>query len=452
VFLRPGFLKKSGNLTGKRQTGLKTKNLELKTTKIVDRVIKKKRWSKKRILTILGIAALLALIGGSIYFTSGKTKLNAQTERIEIRDVIKGPFQETIPENGTVLPKTTIYLDALEGGRVEERYVEDGAILKKGQPILRLSNTNLELQLVTQQTNLYNLVTQMQISRNAAQQNTVGKLTQMADIQSSLKEAERVYNLDKRLYAEKAIGLQDFQSAENNYNYYKGKEQLQKQILQQDSISTQQQNIQAQQSTAGNQNALNIMKEKVGDLIVRAFVDGQLTSLNAEVGENITPGQRLGQIDVIGAFKVQVEPDQFHLSRIYTGLKGRFQLGDSTYQLVVKKVYTQVETTGRFKIDMDFVGKVPSDLRRGQTLQILLALSDERQAIMIPRGGFFQATGGNWIFKVSPDGTKADRVDIVLGNQNQDYFEVLSGLKPGDKVITSSYETYGNIQELILTK
>ena len=417
----------------------------------MDRVIEKKFWSKKRILTILGIVALVALIAGSIYFTSGKTKINTSLDRIEERDVIKGPFQETIPENGTVLPQTSIYLDALEGGRVEEKYVEDGTVMKKDQPIMRLSNTNLELQLVGQQTAVYNLIAQMQISRNAAQQNTVGKLTQMADIQSSLKEAERIYNLDKKLYSQKAIGLQDFKQAENNYSYYKSKEELQKQILQQDSVSTQQQDAQLKQSTAGNQNALNIMQKKVGDLIVRAPSDGQLTSLNAEVGENIIPGQRLGQVDVIGAFKVQVEPDEFHLTRIFTGLKGRFSLGDSTYQLVVKKVYTQV-TNGRFRIDMYFVGKRPADLRRGQTLQILLALSDERQAIMIPKGGFFQQTGGNWIFKVSADGKTADRVDIQLGNQNQDYYEVLSGLKPGDKVITSSYENYGNIQQLVLTK
>ncbi len=418
----------------------------------MDRVIKKSRWSKKRILTILGILALAALIAGSIYYTSGPQKLGIDLSRIEVKDVIQGPFQETIPENGTVLPQRSIYLDVLEGGRVEEKFVEDGAIMKKDQPIMRLSNTNLELQLVGQQTSVYNLIAQMQIARNASQQNTVGKLTQMADIQSQLKEAERIYNLDKKLYAQKSIGLQDYTSAENNYNYFKNKEALQRRILEQDSISTKQQDLQTTQTTAGNQNALNIMQKKVGDLIVRAPVDGQLTSLNAEIGENINPGQRVGQLDVMGSYKVQVEPDQFHLSRIFPGLKGRFTLGDSTFDLIVKKVYSAIDQGGRFKIDMAFVNHVPHDLHRGETLQILLALSDERQAIMIPKGGFFQQTGGNWIFKVSPDGSKATRVDIQLGNQNQDYYEVLSGLKPGDKVITSSYENYGNIQELILKK
>lgn len=417
----------------------------------MDRVIEKKYWSKKRILTIAGIVALAGLITASIYFTAGPSKLSVETDRLEIREVVKGSFQETIPENGIVLPKTSIYLDALEGGRVEERFVEDGAIMKKDQPILRLSNTNLELQLVTQQTNVYNLITQMQISKNAAQQNTVNKLNQMADVRSLLNEAERVYNLDKKLYAQKAIGYQDFKSAENNYNYLKSKEALQQQILEQDSISTQQQLKQAQQSSEGSKNALNIMQRKVGDLIVRAPVDGQLTSLVAEVGQNINPGQRIGQVDVLGAFKVQADPDEHYISRIYTGLKARFDFNDSTYQLVIKKVYTQV-TNGRFLVDLEFVGKVPQGIRRGQTLQILLALSDERQAVMIPQGGFYQQTGGNWIFKVSADGTRAYKVNIQLGNKNQDYYEVLSGLQPGDKVITSSYETYGNIQELVLKK
>lgn len=417
----------------------------------MDRVIEKKFWNKKKIYTIAGIVALAGLITASIVFTAGPSKLTVEADRIEIRDVIKGSFQETIPENGVVLPKTTIYLDALEGGRVEQRFVEDGAIMKKDEPILRLSNTNLELQLVTQQTSVYNLITQMQISKNAAQQNTVSKLNQMADVRSLLNEAERVYNLDKKLLEQKAIGYQEYKSAENNYNYLKSKEVLQQQILEQDSVSTQQQLKQALQSSEGSKNALNIMQRKVGDLIVRAPVDGQLTSLVAEVGQNINPGQRIGQVDVLGAFKVQADPDEHYINRIYTGLKAKFDFNDSTYELVIKKVYTQV-TNARFLVDMEFVGKVPKGIRRGQTLQILLALSDERQAVMIPKGGFYQQTGGNWIFKVSADGSKAYKVNIQLGNQNQDYYEVTSGLQPGDKVITSSYETYGNIQELVLKK
>jgi len=417
----------------------------------VDRVIAKKYWSKKRILTIAGIVAVIALIGASYYYTSGNSKLNVDTERITISEIKKGTFQEFIPVNGVVLPLTTIYLDAVEGGRVEQKYVDDGAMMKKGEPILRLSNTDIQLGLVTQQTNVYNLLTQMQISKNAAQQNTVGKLNQMTDVESQLKEAERIYKLDKHLFDEKAIGAQEYQQAENNYNYLLQKKKLTDKILEQDSVSNLQQVTQARQSFEGSQNALNVMRQKVGDLIVRAPIDGQLTSLDAEIGQSKNKGERLGQIDVLSGFKVRVDIDEHYISRIFIGLSGDFDFADKTYKLVIKKVFTQV-TNGRFQVDMEFVGEVPKGIRRGQTLQIRLALSDETQAILLAKGGFYQQTGGNWIFKVNESGKAAYKVDIQLGRQNPDYYEVMGGLKPGDKVVTSSYENYEKMQELVLKK
>ena len=213
----------------------------------MDRVIPKKTWTAKRLMTIGGISALVLLIAGSFYFTSGKSKLNVDLERITISEIQKGPFQESIPQNGTILPLTTIYLVTNEGGQVEERYVDDGAILKKGDPILKLSNTDLELTLANQETSVFNLLTQMQIARTNAQQNTVTKLTNMADVESLYKEAERVYTLDKKLYAQKVIGSQEFKSAENNYNYLQ-KRLLTQQILKSDTISVAQQAQQDQES------------------------------------------------------------------------------------------------------------------------------------------------------------------------------------------------------------
>ncbi len=417
----------------------------------MDRVIAKKKWNRKRILTIAGIAAIVLLAAASYYFTSGKSKLNVDLDRITISEVKKGPFQEFIPVNGVVMPLTTIYLDALEGGRVEEKYVEDGAIMKKGDPILRLSNTDLELNLLSQQSNVYNTLTQMQIARNAAQQNTVSKLNQMTDVESALKEAERIYNLDKSLYQQKAIGLQEFKKAENDYNYYLQKKELTQQLLKQDSLTNNQQLEQAKQSYQGSQDALTLFRKKVGDLIVRAPIDGQLTSLDAEIGQSKNKGERLGQIDVLDGFKVRVDIDEHYISRIYTGLIGEFTFADKDYKLKIIKVYTQV-TNGRFQVDMAFVGDVPKGIRRGQTLQIRLALSDETEALLLAKGGFYQQTGGNWVFKVSDNGNTAYKVDIQLGRQNPDYYEVLSGLKPGDKVVTSSYENNGNMQELVLKK
>jgi HlyD family secretion protein len=317
------------------------------------------------------------------------------TERITVSEIRKGTFQENIPVNGVVLPLTTIYLDATEGGRVEEKYVEDGTVMKKGQPILRLSNTDLELGLVTQQTNVFNLLTQMQISNNAAQQNTVNKLNQMTDVESQLREAERVYKLNKTLFEQKAIGSQEFKQSENNYNYYLQKKKLTEQILKQDSVSNIQQVTQAKQAYEGSQNALNITRKKVGDLIVRAPVDGQLTSLDAEIGQSKNKGQTLGQIDVLSGFKVRADIDEHYISRIFTGLNAGFDFANESYKLKIKKVYTQV-TNGRFQVDLEFVDKVPQGIRKGQTLQVRIALSDEMQALLLPKGGFYQQTGGNW--------------------------------------------------------
>ena len=419
---------------------------------MVDIIRKKKKWSTKRLLTIGGIAGILLLIGGSYYFTAGPSKLGVDTERITISEVKKGPFQENIPVNGVVLPIISIYLDATEGGRVEEKYVEDGTILKKNDPIMRLSNTDVQLNLATQETGVFTLLTQMQLSRINAQQNTVSKLTQMADVESSFKEAERIYNLDKHLYEQKVIGSQELKKAENDYNYYSQKLRLTREILKQDTIAMSKQSEQDKQSYERAQEGLQIMRKKVGDLVVRSPRDGQLTSLNAEVGQLVHAGDRLGQIDVLTGFKVRVlNFDEHYVSRIFTGLTATWPFGDSTYKLKITKVYTAL-TNGTFQVDMNFVGAVPKGIRRGQTLQLVVALSEEKQAIQVPKGGFFQQTGGNWIFKVSEDGKRAYKVDIQLGNQTIDYYEVLQGLKPGDKVITSSYETYGNIQELILKK
>ena len=419
---------------------------------MVDIVRKKKTWTTKRILTIVGILALALLIGGSFYFTSGKSRLNVELERITVSEVTKAPFQESIPQNGTVLPLTTIYLVTPDGGRVEQKFVEDGAILKNGDPILKLSNTDLELNLSTSMTSISSMLASMQFAKVNADQNTVSKLQQMADVQSLYIEAERVYTLDKRLYGQKVIGLQEFKQAENNYNYYRQKRELQQEILKQDTISRAQQQEQDKESYARAQTSLAILKTKVNGLIIRAPREGQLTSLDAEVGQSKTPGFALGQLDVLDGFKVRLsDVDEHYINRVFTGQNGTFAFNDTTYKLKIIKVYTQV-TNGRFMVDMNFVGKVPKGIRKGQTLQITLALSDETTAILLPKGGFYQQTGGNWIFKISEDGKTAYRVDIQLNRQSTDFYEVTSGLKPGDKVITSSYETYGNIQELVLKK
>ncbi|MDX1470316.1 MAG: efflux RND transporter periplasmic adaptor subunit [Flavobacteriaceae bacterium] len=415
----------------------------------MDIPIEKKRFTTSKVMMAGGGVLIVALILYVFVFSSGNSKLNVERERLSINTAQTGIFQENIPVNGVVLPITTIYLDAIEGGRVEEKFVEDGAIMKAGDPILRLSNTDLELSLVNQETSVYNLLTQMQISQNAATQNTINKLNQFTDVENSLVEAERVYNLNKKLYEKKAIGRQELIKAENEYKYQKERMQLAKEILSQDSVATKQERSQVQSSYQRTQTALELMRRKVADLVVRAPVDGQLTSLDAEIGESKNKGERLGQIDVLSGFKVRADIDEHYINRIFTGQQGSFTFDGNQYNLIIKKVYTQV-TNGRFQVDMEFEEEVPEGIRRGQTLQIRLALSQEKEALLIPKGGFFQQTGGNWIFKLSEDGESAYKADISLGSQNTEYYEVLSGLEPGDKVITSSYDNYGDVQELVL--
>jgi len=417
----------------------------------VDRPIAKKTWTTQRILSILGLLALGVIIYMAVRSSSGKSKLNVDTERLMISEVVEGPFKEFIPINGVVMPITTIYLDALEGGRVEEKLVEDGAMLKRGQPILRLSNTDLELTLANQETAVFEVLTQMQNTKNNAEQNTIRQLNQMAEVTNALEEASRVYHLNKKLYEQKAIGFQDFKSSENLYNYQVRRKNLTEQILTQDSLSTRTQLAQMEESYARMQNALQLMRRKVGDLIVRAPVDGQLTSLDAEIGQSKQKGERLGQLDVLSGYKIRADIDEHYISRVFTGLEGDFTFAGKKYFLKIKKIYTQV-TGGRFQVDMEFTGEVPQGIRRGQTLQVGLALGDESVVILVPKGGFFQTTGGNWIFKVNEAGNLAFKQDITLGRQNPNHYEVLSGLKPGDKVVTNSYETYGKMEELVLQR
>ncbi|WP_242118586.1 efflux RND transporter periplasmic adaptor subunit [Aestuariivivens sediminicola] len=417
----------------------------------MDVPIEKKKFSKSKLLTWGAVAVGVLIILYAVLSSTGNSKLNVQKERLSISTIKRGVFQENIPVNGVVLPITTIYLDALEGGRVEEKYVEDGAVMKQGEPILRLTNTDLELSLVNQETSVYNLLTQMQISQNAARQNTINKLNQFTDVQNSLIEAERLYELNKKLYEKDAVGRQEFIRSENEYNYQKQRMQLAKQILQQDSVATRQEQQQIRSSYERTQNALELMRRKVADLIVKAPVDGQLTSLDAEIGQSKIKGERLGQIDVLNGFKVRVDIDEHYIARIYPGQRGTFTFNNNQYTLVIKKVYTQV-TNGRFQVDMEFEGDVPDGIRRGQTLQIRVALSQEKEALLVPKGGFFQTTGGNWMFKLSEDGSHAYRVDISLGSQNTDFYEITGGLQPGDKVVTSSYSNYEDIEELVINE
>ncbi len=418
---------------------------------IMDIRIPPKKINRTKILIAFGV---IIFISYAVYISmslGGKSILHIDTERIIISTVKTGAFQENIPVNGNVMPITTIYLDALEGGRVEEIFVEDGVVMEKGQPILRLSNSDLELNLLNQETAVYNLLTQMQISENVARENTINKLHRKTEVENAFIEARRMYLLHKSLFEEKAIGSQEFIETKNNYRYQQQRLELALEVLKQDSLARTLGKNQSKSSYMRTQNALALMRKKVGDLIVRAPVNGQLTSLDAQIGQSKNKGERLGQVDVLSGFKVRADIDENYISRIHTGQQATFLLDGKTYSLIIKKVYTQV-TNGRFQVDMHFPSEIPGAIRRGQSLRIRLALSNEKKAVLIPRGSFFQKTGGNWIFKLTEDGKSAYRIDIQIGSQNTAYYEVLGGLQPGDKVITSNYNDYGDKYELQLSK
>lgn len=413
----------------------------------MDRRIEKKKWNAKRIGIIVFALAIVSLIAFSFLGTTGGRKLNVDKERLSIFEVKKDVFQEFIPVNGTILPIRTIYLDASVGGRVEEKFVEDGANLKKGDPILKLSNTDLELNLVNQEIQVLNLLTQAQIAKTSAQQVSISNRNQMADVEQGLTEAKRIYELNEKLFEKGAIAKQDFLKSKNEYFYQKEKVQLTKQILKQDSTSSVQKMNQDQETYNRTQNALELMRQKVGDLIVRAPVDGQLTSFDAEIGQNKNSGERLGQVDVLTGYKVSADIDEHYINRVFIGQEAEFKLKDETYSLKIIKVYSQVKD-GKFRVDFEFADKTPESIRRGQSLQIRLALSDETTALLLKKGGFYQQTGGNWVFVLDANGTAAYRRDIQLGRQNPDYYEILDGLQPGDRVIISNYEGYDKIQQL----
>lgn len=405
-------------------------------------------------MTIGGILALVLLIFSAFYFTRGGNKLNVDLDRITISEIKKDKFQESIPQNGTVMPLLTEYVNTVDGGRVAEIYVKDGDILKRNQPILKLINTDVEMSMANTATNVSTTLANMQLAEINAQQNTVGKLNALADVEQLYLEAKRLFDVDTTLYVRHVIGLQEYTTAANNYRLLKQKLELQREILHEDTLSRNQQAQQDRESYDRAKETLKIMQEKVGMLTVTAPISGQLTSLDAEIGQTKTTGYPLAQINSLGGFKVRLtDVDEHYVSRVFPGQTGTFTLQSdtTTYVLRITQVFSAI-TNGRFMVDMKFVGKVPQGLRKGQTLQVTLALSDERTAILVPKGGFYQQTGGNWIFKVSDDGKSAYRVDISLGQTNPDYYEVLSGLKPGDKVITSSYENYTNMQTLVLKK
>jgi HlyD family secretion protein len=415
----------------------------------MDRKIEKKKWPPKKIAMLAAIVIFVALVVYVFLFKFRQSTLNVKKERITISTVTKGPFQEFIPIIGNVLPINTVYLDAVEGGRVEKIYVEAGTIVKKGDPILKLVNTDLLLTIMWREADLFGQSNNLRSTRLSLEQYRLQLNQELANVENQLLQQKRTFERYQELIKDDLISKHEYELAKDQYEYLLKRRDLTIES-QQNELKFRQAQVDAlEDSLKRMETNLKVAKEKIDNLTIRAPVSGHLTSLNVEVGESKAPGQRLGQIDVLEGFKVRAEIDEHYITRIETGKTGEFELAGETYKLIVKKIYPEV-TEGRFEVDLNFEDKEPQGIRRGQTLHIRLELSDVSEAILLPRGGFYQTTGGNWVYVVDESGNFATKRKIRLNRYNPDVFEVMEGLKPGEKVITSSYESFGDMERLLL--
>jgi HlyD family secretion protein len=409
----------------------------------MDKPIQKKKWTLRRI----GIGgAILAFIAFSVYslVLSGKqSTLNVVRDKLTISDVQRGLFDEFIVVTGVVQPLKTYQLDAIEGGYVAEKYLDGGATVKQGDLILRLENHRLMLDYINRETEMYDLINNLENTRIRLRQDKFTLKRTLSELDYQIQQAKDEHDRNSKLYAEKIIAEQEFNKTKITYD----------RLITQRNIEVEHQQFQEETSTVQIKQLegtlertkvnLKMMKDNLDNLYVKAPVGGLLSAINVEVGQNVNTGQNIGQIDDLKGFKMRVQVDEHYISRIFPGLEGSFEFNGKSNSLAVSKVYPEVRN-GRFEVDMIFSGPIPDGIRRGQSVPVRLQLGKPAQATLLPTGGFFSDTGGNWVYVLDDSGNHAVKRTISLGRKNPQYFEVLDGLKPGDKVITSSYDNFGD--------
>lgn len=414
----------------------------------MDKQLKKKKWTLKRIATYGGIALFTIFVGYQFIFADRRSKLKIELDKITVSDVERGIFQEFIPQTGIVEPSKTVYLDAVEGGTIKRVVAESGQMLKKGDIILELSNLNRELNVLSQEAALNESITRQRDTRLAITRNDLEQRQTLALIENQLAFLEPQYRREKQLYEKKLISKQQFERTEADYKYNIERRRITYEVYKNDSLDR----IRQLRELGYRESKMSESLEGVGkildNLVVRAPMDGQLSRPQLDPGQNVNPGQRLGQVDIVGSYKVRVPIDEIYLPRISQGLHATCTFNNKDYELEIIYVYPTI-TAGRFDVDMNFVGEVPQGIRRGQSLRLRIELGQSSEELLLPVGGFYKDTGGNWVY-VLEDGNRAVKRDVKLGRKNTEHFEVLEGLKPGDRVITSSYENFGNNEVLIL--
>jgi HlyD family secretion protein len=414
----------------------------------MDRKIEQKGLKKKHIwIGIGGLIFILVIL--QLIFGDKSSKLNVEQDKIAIGEVIADKYQDYISVNGTVEPIKTVYLDAVESGRVEEKLIEEGTRVKKGDVILKLSNYNLLLDISSNEADVSRAVNDLKSARINLENQNVQTRSMILQLQYSLKKLERQYNNNQKLISQNLISKEDFQFSREQYEETKIQLQIQQEKYKRDSIYTKTRIAADEESIDRMQKNLQLTRRRLDDLDIKAPVDGELATLHPEVGEVISYGTRIGTINILDSYKMHVLIDEHYITRISRGLPADFDFAGVKNTMKIVKIYPEV-SNGTFAVDMQFTSEIPAQIRIGQTARIHLELGESEDALLLPKGGFYQSTGGQWVFVIDKSGNMAYRRKIRLGRQNPRYYEVLEGLAKGEKVIISDYENFGDADKLIL--
>ena len=417
----------------------------------MDKIIEKKTgwrvaFTKKALPWWLG-ALLAAFIIYLIARPNNKT-LRVDKDTVTISTAVKGEFNDYIRISGRVQPMTTIQLSPQEGGIVEQILIEEGSRVKAGDPILLLNNDNLDLQILNSEAELAEKENILRNTQIQMEQQKLDVRQNVLEYGTQVDRLKRAYEQQKALYEDKLIAKEDYLKAEEDYRLALQKYDLIRERSKQDSPYRGTQIDRMEESLENMQLNMQMIRKRKSNLIVRAPIDGELGLLDVVLGQSIASGTKIGQINSVGTYKVEAQIDEHYIDRVVDGLEATFERQGDTYSTIIRKVYPEVRD-GKFKADFKFDGEQPDNIRSGQTYYLNLQLGQPEEAVIIPRGTFYQKTGGKWIYVVNKDGNKAVKREIRIGRQNPQYYEVLEGLEPGERVITSGYDTYGDSDVLV---
>ena len=418
---------------------------------IMDKIIEKKTgwrvaFTKKALPWWLG-ALLLVFIVYLIARPNNKT-LRVDKDAITVSSAVKGEFNDYIRISGRVQPMTTIQLSPQEGGIVEQILIEEGSRVKAGDPILLLNNDNLDLQILNSEAELAEKENILRNTQIQMEQQKLDVRQNVLEYGTQVERLRRAYEQQKALFEDKLIAREEYLKAEEDYRLAQQKYDLICERSKQDSLYRGTQIDRMEESLDNMLLNMQMIRRRKSNLIVKAPIDGELGLLDVVLGQSIAAGTKIGQINSVGTYKVEAQIDEHYIDRVVDGLEATFERQGETYSTLIRKVYPEVRD-GKFKADFKFDGEQPDNIRSGQTYYLNLQLGQPEEAVIIPRGTFYQKTGGKWIYVVNKEGTKAVKREIRIGRQNPQYYEVLEGLEPGEKVITSGYDNYGDSDVLV---